>query len=250
MSSRLFVQTPPIGYALSNILEFTKPTANALLAALPRDEYLCLLEDMESAHLAFGELLYEAGETVRYVYFPNDSLISLLTVVDRQHALEVGMVGREGMVGISYALGLRRSPVRALVHGPGTAMRMSASRFRIQFRQSEQLQRIVHLHTQALLSQIALTAACNRFHLIEGRLARWLLMTRDRLGKSEFRLTQEFLSGMLGVRRVGVTNAAHALKLRHLIDYHRGDISIIDSQGLEASACSCYRRITGPAWQS
>ena len=233
----------PIAHVLSNTLEIVVPTANALLAALPRDEYLCLLEDMEHANLAFGELLYETGETVRYVFFPNDSLISLLTVVDPQHALEVGMVG------ISYALGVRRSPVRALVHGAGTAMRMSASRFRIHFRQSERLQRLVHLQTQALLSQIAQTAACNRFHMVEARLARWLLMTRDRLGRSEFRLTQEFLSEMLGVRRVGVTNAAHALKLRHLIDYHRGDISIIDGVGLEASACSCYHRVVWPAWQ-
>ena len=245
----LFALFPPNTYVLSNALESIEPTANALLAALPRQEYLCLLEDMENANLAFGELLYETGDPVQYVFFPNDSLISLLTVVDPQHALEVGMVGREGMVGISYALGVRRSPVRALVHGAGTAMRMRASRFRVQFRQSESLQRLVHLHTQALLSQIAQTAACNRFHMIEARLARWLLMTRDRLGKSEFRLTQEFLSEMLGVRRVGVTNAAHALKLRHLIDYHRGDISIMDSVGLEASACSCYRRITSPAWQ-
>lgn len=249
MTGGLSESTSSIAHTLLNTLKFVAPIGNALLAALPRNEYLCLLEDMESATLAFGELLYETGDAVRYVFFPNDSLISLLTVVDSQHALEVGMVGREGMVGISYALGLRRSPVRALVHGAGTAMRMSASRFRIQFRQSERLQRLVHLHTQALLSQIAQTAARNRFHMIEGRLARWLLMTRDRLGRNEFRLTQEFLSEMLGVRRVGVTNAAHALKLRHLIDYHRGDISITDSLGLEASACSCYRRIAGPAWQ-
>ena len=250
MAGGLFASTPLMAHALSNTSELVEPIANALLAALPRHEYLSCLEDMESANLAFGELLYETGETVRYVFFPNDSLISLLTVVDTQHALEVGMVGREGMVGISYALGLRRSPVRALVHGAGTAMRMSAPQFRIQFRQNERLQRLVHLHTQSLLSQIAQTAACNRFHMIEARLARWLLMTRDRLGTTEFRLTHEFLSEMLGVRRVGVTNAAHALKLRHLIDYHRGEISIIDSLGLEASACSCYRRITGSARQS
>lgn len=249
MANALFASIPSMDHALSNRLEFIVPISNSLLAALPSNEYLCLLEDMESVNLAFGELLYETGETVRYVFFPNDSLISLLTVVDPQHALEVGMVGREGMVGISYALGVRRSPVRALVHAAGTAMRMSASRFRIQFRQSERLQRLVNLQTQALLSQMAQSAACNRFHMIEGRLARWLLMTRDRLGKNEFRLTHEFLSEMLGVRRVGITNAAQALKFRRLIDYHRGDISITDSIGLEASACSCYRRITVPAWQ-
>ena len=249
MAVGLFALTPLFAHALSNTLEIVEPTANALLAALPRNEYLCLLEDMENANLAFGDVLCETGETVRFVFFPNDSLISLRTEVDPQHALEVAMVGREGMLGISYALGLRRSPVRAIVHGAGTAMRMSASRFRIQFQQSERLQRLVHLHTQALMSQIAQTAACNRFHMIEARLARWLLMTRDRLGTTEFRLTHEFLSEMLGVRRVGVTNAAHALKLRHLIDYHRGDISILDSVGLEASACSCYRRITAPARQ-
>lgn len=151
------------------------------------------------------------------------------------------MVGREGMVGVAFALGIARSPVRALVQGGGTAMRMKAAPFRRELRQSLPLQREVLLYTHELMVQVAQTAACNRFHVVEARLARWLLMTRDRVGSDHFRLTQEFIGHMLGVRRVGVTNAAHALKQRRLIDYSRGSIEIINGPGLEAAACACYK---------
>lgn len=221
------------------------PIANRLLAALPRAEYQRLLANLVPVTLTFGEVLYEPGDPIKYVYFPNDSHVSLLTQVDRHHALEVGLVGYEGMVGIGLALGIGMSSVRALVQGTGTAMRMKAAPFRKEFRQSLSLQREAHLYTHALMAQVAQTAACNRFHLVEARLVRWLLMTRDRVCSDHFRLTHEFLGHMLGVRRVGVTKAARALKQRKLIDYSRGNISIINGRGLEAASCSCscYERV-------
>ena len=214
--------------------------ANCLLAALPRKDYRQLIDDMEQVVLTYGEVLYETGEQIKHVYFPNDSLVSLLTLVDRHQALEVGLVGREGMVGIPLALEIGISPVRALVQGTGTAMRMSAAPFLKQLRQSHALTRELHRYTYSLMTQITQTAACNRFHVIEARLARWLLMTHDRVQSSSFRLTQEFLSQMLGVRRVGVTKAARTLQQDGLISYSRGNITILDRKGLEAASCSCY----------
>jgi CRP-like cAMP-binding protein len=214
-----------------------------MLAALPRDQYQRLLTGLESVALTFGEVLYEPGERIRHVYFPNDSLVSLLTLVDKHLALEVGMVGREGMVGLPLAMGRDVSPVRALVQGAGTAMRMKSARFSEEIRKSPRLQHGVNRYTGALMAQITQTAACNRFHVVEARLARWLLMTRDRVGSDEFRLTHEFLGHMLGVRRVGVTNAARALQKRKLIAYSRGKIRILDRRGLEGAACSCYELV-------
>jgi CRP-like cAMP-binding protein len=216
------------------------PIANRLLAALPRADYQRLSGKLEPVRLTFGEVLYEPGDEVTQVYFPGDSLVSLLTVIDRRLALEVGLIGREGMVGPAFALGSGASPVRALVQGAGTAMRIEASAFRKELRLSSSLQREMHLYNHALMIQFAQTAACNRFHVVAARLARRLLMTRDRLASDHFRLTHEFLGHMLGVRRVGVTKAAHALKKRKLIDYSRGNISILNGRGLEAAACSCY----------
>jgi CRP-like cAMP-binding protein len=211
-----------------------------MLAALPRKQYKSLLSGLESVALTFGEILYEPGERIRHVYFPNDSLVSLLTLVDGHLALEVGMVGREGMVGVPLSLGADVSPVRALVQGAGAAMRMKAARFSKEIRKSPQLQQEVNRYTGVLMAQITQTAACNRFHVVEARLARWLLMTRDRVRSDEFRLTHEFLGHMLGVRRVGVTKAARALQGRKLIRYSRGKIRILNRRGLKACACACY----------
>src|SRR6267378_4208958 len=219
------------------------PVANSMLAALPRKQYQNLLSGLESVALTFGEVLYEPGERIRFVYFPGDSLVSLLTLVDDQSALEVGMVGREGMVGVPLSLGADISPVRALVQGAGAAMRMKSARFSEEIRKSPQLQRQVSRYTRALMAQITQTAACNRFHVVEARLARWLLMTRDRVRSDEFRLTHAFLGHMLGVRRVGVTMAARALQKRKLIGYSRGKIKILHRRGLEGAACSCYELI-------
>jgi CRP-like cAMP-binding protein len=200
---------------------------------------------LEQVQLQFGQVLYEADDPIDYVYFPNDALVSLLTLVDSHSALEVGMVGPEGMVGTALALGASVSPVRALVQGAGSAMRMKAAPFLSGFRQGLSLQHQVLMYTHHLMSQIAQTAACNRFHVIEERLARWLLMTRDRVGSDHFFLTQDFLGSMLGARRVGITHAAHALKQRHLIDYSRGLMEITDGHGLERAACSCYGMLKG-----
>src|SRR2546425_5450574 len=214
--------------------------ANRLLASLPRKSYRDLLPGLAPVTLAFGDVLYEPGARIRDVYFPAGSVVSLLTVVDGHNALEVGLVGREGMVGIPLALGIDVSPVRALVQGGGAAMRMSAAGFRKALDASPPLRRGLHRYAHRLMAQITQTAACNRFHAVEARLARWLLMTRDRVCSAEFRMTHEFLSHMLGVRRVGVTEAASALQRQKLIEYSRGNIRILDDRGLEAVCCSCY----------
>ena len=221
--------------------------ANSVLAALPRKAYLALLPGLVPVALVFGDVLYEPGEVIRDVYFPGRSVVSLLTVVEGHPPLEVGLVGREGMVGIPLALGIGVSPVRAVVQGAGSALQMSAARFRKAFEAGLPLQRALHRYIHALMTQITQTAACNRFHMVDERLARWLLMTRDRLCSGEFHLTHEFLSHMLGVRRVGVTEAACGLQQRGLIDYSRGNIRILDDAGLEAASCSCYELVSDRA---
>ena len=217
--------------------------ANHLLAALPAKEYERLLAGFEPVKLTYGEVLYEPGEQMRYVYFPSDCLVSLLIVIEGHRALEVGLVGREGMVGSRLALGISTASVRALVQGTGTAVRIKSADFLREFHRSPALQRALLYFTDTLMSQVTQTAACNRFHPVEARLARWLLMTRERVPSNEFHLTQEFLADMLGVRRAGVTVAASALQRRKLIRYRRGAITILDQQGLEASSCSCYQHV-------
>src|SRR5258707_4798976 len=212
-----------------------RPT-NSMLAALPRKQYQSLLSGLESVALTFGEVLYEPGERIRFVYFPGDSLVSLLTLVDAQSALEVGMVGREGMVGVPLSLGADISPVRALVQGAGAAMRMKAARFSREIRKSPRLQQEVNRYTGVLMAQITQTAACNRFHVVEARLARWLLMTRDRLRSDEFPLTHEFLGHMLGGRRVGVTKAPLAPQGRKPSHYSPGVSQRPDTREPTASA--------------
>jgi PAS domain S-box-containing protein len=219
------------------------PIANSVLAALPRKDYQGLLAGLEPVTLTYGEVLCEPGEAIRHVYFPNDCLVSLLTTVEGRQALEVGLVGREGMVGISLALGMDVASVRALVQETGTAMRMSAARFRKEFRKSLPLQGELYRYAHEKLAEARQTAACNRFHAVDARVARWLLVTRDRVGSDQFLLTQEFLADMLGVRRGGVSMAAGALQRRKLISYSRGKIRILDRKGLEAAACGCYESI-------
>jgi len=218
---------------------------NSLLAALPRKSYLSLLPGLAPVELAFGEVLYEPDQPIQQVYFPTQSLVSLLTLVEGHLALEVGLVGWEGMVGFPLALGVDVSPVRALVQGGGPALRMSAVRFRAELRRNPPLQRELYRYVNTMMAQISQTAGCNRFHVVEPRLARWLLMTRDRVRSGEFRMTHEFLSHMLGVRRVGVTEAASALQARNLIEYSRGAIKILDHRGLEKAACPCYENVKG-----
>jgi CRP-like cAMP-binding protein len=213
---------------------------NSLLAALPRKSYLRLLPGLFPVNLVFGRVLYEPGQPIREVYFPGKCLVSLLAPVDGHASVEVGLVGRDGMVGIPLALGIDVSSVRALVQGAGPALKMDADRFRTELRGSPPLQDALYRYVHARMVQISQTAACNRFHVVEARLARWLLMTRDRVRSGEFRMTHEFLSHMLGVRRAGVTEAACALQRQKLIEYSRGLIRILDDRGLEAACCSCY----------
>lgn len=217
------------------------PVENNLLAALPREELQRLHHYLEPVTLTFGQVLYLPGEPIQYVYFPTDALVSLLTLVDGHQALEVSLVGHEGMLGVPLALGVSISPARALVQGNGLAMRMTSAHFRSEFPQSALLQQEVYRYTYELMVQMAQTAACNRFHRVEARLARWLLMARDRVRSNQFHLTQDLLGNMLGVRRVGVTKAAGELRHHKLINYSRGEISILDGMGLEAAACPCYQ---------
>jgi CRP-like cAMP-binding protein len=217
-----------------------EPVANRLLAALLSKEYQRLRPHLEEGALSFGEVLYEAGEIIRRVYFPNHGVVSLLSMVEERSTLEVGVVGAEGMVGISVFLGAQASPNQALVQGAGAAMSMSADAMRKHVGHEGPLPDLLRRYANSLLAQISQTAACNRFHAVEARLARWLLMTHDLIRSNEFRLTQEFLSHMLGVRREGVTNAARALQRRNLISYVRGRITILNREGLEAGSCGCY----------
>jgi CRP-like cAMP-binding protein len=216
--------------------------SNAVLAALPAKVLLEIKPHLAPVKLPFGRVLYHSGKPMREVYFPARCLVSLLVVLEDELALEVALVGHEGVLGVPLALGARISPVRALVQGAGDALRMNAAQFLVMMGRHPLLQRAVFGYAGRLMGQIAQTAACNRFHLLEPRLARWLLMTRDRLGCEEFRMTQEFLSTMLGVRRVGVSDAASSFQRQHLIEYSRGHITILDHAGLEAAACSCYAR--------
>jgi CRP-like cAMP-binding protein len=217
--------------------------ANRLLATLPKKEYQRLLTELEQVTLPFNEILYEPGQRIRYVYFPNDAIVSLLAEVATNSTLEVGMVGNEGLTGICVFLGVDESRNRAVVQGAGTAMRMKAAALRREASHIGPLHRLLQRYAHSLLTQVSQSAACNRFHMVDARLARWLLMTSDRLGGERFRLTQEFMSNMLGVRREGVTVAASALQKNDLISYSRGVLNILDRAGLKAVSCQCYKII-------
>lgn len=217
--------------------------ANRVLASMPTGSFQRMKAHLQPVVLKFGHILYEPSETIRHVYFPLNCLISLLTAVDKRRNLEVGMVGNEGMAGMPVVLGVGTSGVCALVQGGGNALRMTAAHFRSEFARNLPMQQALFRYTNALMAQISQTAACNRFHAAEARLARWLLMTRDRVGSNDFPLTHVFLAHMLGLRREGVTEAATALKRRKLINYSRGKIQILDGKALAASSCSCYQLV-------
>jgi CRP-like cAMP-binding protein len=217
--------------------------ANSVLPALSPKENRRLLANSQQVSLAYGDILSEPGDHIRHVYFPNNGLISLLTPVDGHASVEVGMVGSEGMAGIPLFLGINVSPVRALVQGSGSATRMKSAAFRNEIKRNPALQRELNHYLYAFMAQVAQTAACNRHHLLDARLARWLLMTHDRMQSSKFLLAQEFLAHMLGVRRVGVSTAAALLQKKRLIRYSRGHITILDCKGLERASCRCYRAV-------
>jgi len=213
---------------------------NQLIELLPRKNRASLLGLCEEVELVMSQVLCECGTSTRYAYFPTKGFISLVTSIDGKPVLEVGMVGSEGMLGTQLVLGVAITPLYALVQGAGTAWRVRAATFRKELVNSEPLRVNLDRYAQVTMMQLASSAACLRFHQIGERLARWLLMTQDRAQSDSFHVTHEFLAYMLGVRRVGVTAAAVVLQRQGLIEYQRGDITVLNRLGLEAAACSCY----------
>jgi CRP-like cAMP-binding protein len=213
---------------------------NHLIELLSRKERQDLLRVCKPVRLTLADVLCEPGMPMRSVYFPTESFISLLTVVDGKTGLEVGMIGREGMLGVQLVLGMVTAPLRALVQGEGHAWRIGTRAFRAAMATSPGLSRALNRYLYVLMAQLSTSAGCLRFHMIGPRLARWLLMSQDRAQADSFQVTQEFLAYMLGVRRVGVTNAAGDLQRQGLIEYSRGAMTVLDRAGLEAASCGCY----------
>ncbi len=216
------------------------PAQNDLLAALPAADYERLLPDLELVPLPLGMVVYESGGKLDYVHFPTDCIVSLLYVMKDGASAEIAVVGHEGLVGVALFMGGESTPSRAVVQSAGSAYRLSSNVLKKEFEQSHPLQHLLLRYTQALITQMAQTAVCNRHHTVEQQLARWLLLSLDRLPSNELRMTQELIANMLGVRREGVTEAAVKLQTAGLIQYNRGHIKVLDRPGLEARVCECY----------
>lgn len=221
------------------------PAVNLLIDRLPRKDRNRILQHCGTVDLAFGDVLCEAQSPLRHAFFPLTGFISVVAAVAGHLPLEMGLIGNEGMLGATQALGVEAAPLRAVVQGKGTALRMTGPQLRSHMRGSPALSRVLHRYLYVFIGQLANTAACTHFHEVSARLARWLLMTCDRAHSDKFHLTHEELAGMLGVRRSGVTVAAVDLKRRHLIRYARGEITILDRKGLEAVCCECYAAALG-----
>ncbi|MDT5293786.1 MAG: hypothetical protein QOJ76_666 [Acidobacteriota bacterium] len=216
------------------------PPENRLLAALSRMEYERLVPHLERVHFPQGKVLYEVGDLVRRAYFPMRGMISLLSITKDGGTTEVAMVGREGVVGVPIILRVGIIPYRSMVQIPVDALSIKAEALRAEFDRSAQLRDLLLRYTHALLTQVSQSAVCNRFHTVDARLSRWLLVTRDRVGSDSFQLTQELISHMLGTPRTVVTVAANKLQDAGLIRYKRGNIKILNPQRLQAVACECY----------
>ena len=242
----LYISQQRVGFALvyqgaaAHRKATLAPPKNHLIELLPSADKQRLLKVCEPVDLTLSEVLCEPGEVTRHVYFPLDGFISLVAIATGSPGVEVGMVGREGMLGAQLVLGVGTSPLHALVQGQGSALRIPARAFRGELTRSAALSRHLHRYLYVLMAQQAASAACLRFHMTGQRLARWLLMCQDRAGADSFHVTQEFLAYMLGMRRVGITAAAGMLQKDGLIQYTRGEVTVLDRSGLEAAACSCY----------
>ena len=219
------------------------PVVNRLISGLPQRESNRILQRCETVNLAFGDILCEPDQPFRHIYFPLSGFISLVATVAGHQPLEIGLIGNEGMLGVSLVLGVNTAPLRAIVQGPGSALRMTAPQLRRELRENLALASTLNRYLYVLMAQLSQTAICTRFHEVGARLARWLLMTHDRAHADHFHLTHKYLADMLGVRRSAVTIAAGMLQKKKLIHYTRGQISILDRSGLEAASCECYEAV-------
>jgi len=217
---------------------------NRLIEGLPRKVRDRFLEHCEPVDLEFGDILCERNQGFQHVYFPLTGIVSLVAMVRGHPPLEMGLIGNEGMLGVTLALGVSGARLRGVVQGSGIALRMSAPQFLRELRNSLHLRRTLKRYLYVLMTQLSQTAVCTRFHQIPARLARWLLMMHDRAHADHFHLTHQFLAHMLGVQRSAVTIAAGALRRGKLIRYARGEISILNRRGLEAASCECYQAVT------
>jgi len=216
------------------------PLGNHLLAALPAQVQQRLLPYLELVPMPLGMVLYESGDTMRHVYFPTDSIVSLLYVMEDGASAEISVVGNEGLIGVALFMGGLSTPSRAIVQSAGSAYRMPGQRLKDEFSRHADLMLLLLRYTQALITQMAQTAVCNRHHSIDQQLCRWLLLSLDRLPDNRLSMTQELIANMLGVRREGVTEAAGKLQKQGVIEYSRGHITVLDRPKLEALCCECY----------
>ena len=235
-------KTPALagGTAIAALGEHS-PHQNHLLAALPSSDYDRLAPHLELIPMVLGDVLYEPGGKLRYVYFPTTSIVSLLYVMEDGDSAEIAVVGNEGILGISLFMGGDTTPSRAVVQSAGHAFRLKADLLKDEFGRFGPTMHLLLRYTQALITQMAQTAVCNRHHSVDQQLCRWLLLSLDRLASNELSMTQELIANMLGVRREGVTEAAGKLQDAGLISYRRGRITVLDRPGLEARSCECYQ---------
>jgi CRP-like cAMP-binding protein len=225
----------------------SKPTVqrkqNYILSALPEDEHRRILPDLEKVEFQHGQFLYRPDDKITYVYFPTSGMISITSCTEEGQSVEIGTVGKEGMAGIDVLMGVDSTPTESMVQIAGDGFRMKASTIKKLFKQDGELQNLLLRYIHAFLVQVSQTAVCNRLHLVEQRLARWLLISRDRVETNNLALTQEFLATMLSVNRPSVTVAAIALQSYGLIKYSRGKITILNPQALEDFTCECYHKV-------
>ena len=222
------------------LTEFSLSSGNSLLASLSRADREHVIGACHNVELIWGKEVYSAGEEIRHVYFPTDSYISLVAPADASESLEVGMVGNEGVFGVTVLLGVKTSSLTGVVQGGGHALRMSAARLIKIANERESFKRVLNRYMYVLIAQVVQTAACTRFHSLEARMVRWVLMTHDRAHRNTFDLTHRFLAYMLGVRRAGVTEAAGRLRAKGLINYSNGKLTVLNRPALEAISCPCY----------